>query len=150
MKLPVNLKNIITADTIPDGRFRMRITKATIFPKDKEMGERGEVIGEVNDKGNQKYGWLNLALRFVEHPSNYVPGPDGQIQGLVGQTRFDSVSFAMFRQLNDLYAAVGVDTDAELEALEDQEVDVVYKSKPRYDNPDVMEVALKGFKRPVG
>ena len=148
MKFPVNLKTVVSADNLPDGRYRMRIVKPTIYPKDQEIDESGAVVGQTWDDGNQKYGQLRLGLRFIEHPSNYVPGADGKVQSLVGQTRFDSVNLDRYRMLNELYAAVGVDTDAEVEALGEQEVDVVYKTYKKRDGTEA--TGLQGFRKPVG
>lgn len=149
-KLPVNLKNIITADNLPDGRYRVRVTKPTVYPKDKAMNDRGEIEGETNDKGGPKYGRLRLGFRFVEHPTNYVPGPDGQIQSLVGETKWENINLGMRRTLIEMYNAAGLDLDADLDALDGIEFDVMLKNKPRYDNPEVTEPVAVGFRPAVG
>jgi len=150
-KLPVNLKAIITADNLPDGRYRARITKPGVYPKDAVLGERGEIPGVFNDEGKQKYGWLRAGFRFTEHPSNYVPGADGNAQSLVGETFWANISLVMTRTLIDLYKNAGVDSDAEdaLEQLDGKEIDIVVKQKERKDT-GAIEPNLVGTRVAVG
>ena len=151
-KLPINLKAIISASNLPDGRYRARVILPAIYPKDKQLGEHGEIPGETNDEGNQKYGWMRSGFRFTEHPSNYVPAIDGSVQTLAGDTFWGNFSFhpKMARLLAELYAAAGVDSDEPTEALQDKEVDIVVKNKARKDNPDVKEPQITSVRVAVG
>jgi hypothetical protein len=148
-KLPVNLKNIITADNLPEGRYRFRITKPKVYPVDKEIDAQGHIVGEQKDDGSHKFGWLRIGFRFVEHPANMVPGPDGNIQSLVGDTKWENISLGMTRSLIELYNAVGVDLEADYDALDGLEIDGVVKNKERKDT-GAMESRIVGFRQPIG
>jgi len=78
MALPIDMSTVSAADKYPEGRFRVRVLSAEVRPKDAEINDQCEVVGQVTEKGTQKYCGLSVGFRYIEHPSNYTVDENGK------------------------------------------------------------------------
>lgn len=145
-KLPFDLTKVSMSDLFPEGRFRARVVSVEQYPKNqdgtpKELNE-DMTTGEMNEKGEPKYGWLRVGFRFVEHPSNYTVDPKtGKEMPLTGRQIYDNFSFhpLMQKKIRELYNNTGTPADQPTEALKDKEADIIIKNKPRKDDEEIVE-----------
>lgn len=152
-KLPMDLTKVSAADLFPEGRFRVRIASAEVQPKDKQLGESGEIVGVFSDEGKQKYAALNVGYRFTEHANNVAVDPrSGEAKNLAGRMIFDRISFhpEYVRHVRELYDASGTEADGPTESLLGKEVDIIIKHRARRDDPDVKESRVDKVRIAVG
>lgn len=143
--LPIDLTKVSAADVFPDGRYRVRVIRAEVYPKDKELGSDAEVVGEVNEKGKQKYAFLGVSYRFVEHPSNYTTNPTtGEPMSLVGREIGEPISFhpEYRKHIRELYDNTGTDAGEDPKELLGKELDIYIKNKPSREDPSVKESSI--------
>lgn len=150
VKVPINLTQI-KDDLFDEGVHRTRIGRATIYPKDTEFGQGGEVPGELTSQGNQAYGRIRVGFVFTEHASNYTVSDEGTPVSLAGRYIWENFSFHpnQKRFTQELFAAAGVAideagiTDEMLADLLAKEVDILVKTMPQYSNPEVKESRVR-------
>lgn len=146
-KLPFDLSKVSASDLFPQGRFRVRVVDAQLYPKNGDgspvtLAEDCSIPGEFNENGDPKYGWLRVGFRFVEHPNNYTVDPkSGKEVTLVGRQIYDNFSFhpLMQRRVRELYNNTGTDPNEEVEQLLEKECDIQIKNKGRKDDPENVE-----------
>lgn len=141
MALPIDMSKVSAEDKYPEGRFRARIISAGIYPKKdsgKELDETGAIVGEVNDEGNQKYGGINVGLRYIEHSSNYTVDEAGKDLSMVGRTRFEFFTFhpKMIQNIKRLFIAAGLGDSSDEQELIGQEIDFQSVDKVDKNDPD--------------
>ena len=137
--LPIDLSKVSAADVFPEGRFRVRVQRAEVWPKDKDLGQEGEIPGELNDEGKQRYGALNVGYKFTEHATNYVPDPKtGEPKPLAGRFISEMISFhpSFVRHVRELYDNTATDPKLPPVELVGKELDIVIKNKARRDDPE--------------
>jgi len=137
MALPIDMSTVSAADKYPEGRFRVRVLSAEVRPKDAEINDQCEVVGQVTEKGTQKYCGLSVGFRYIEHPSNYTVDENGKDLSMVGRTRFQFFSMhpKMIKHVKRMFVAAGIEGSDEQE-LVGQEIDIVSEDQVDNREPD--------------
>jgi hypothetical protein len=138
-KIPIDLTQLANDDLYPEGRHRARIASATLYPEDQEIGPEGELVGQSDDQGRQRFAWWRLGFAFTEHPSNYGVDEKGRPISIVGRYAWRNYFLRPGgdrRRIVQLYDAAGVALDPEgidLSVLVGREVDVEITTGKRRD-----------------